>query len=144
MTLGCRCPIRCQARDSTSRVKTQLGQKQNWSDSNDLAMLYQGPYTTPFYRQVHKVLHKEFRMRKHAAELGRALKHPDRLGRKHLRQSLVAAYYAATLPWDRLRLSRLEKRTRTGIGSLLPGMAHDAAATPSPQAETPESPQARL
>ena len=43
------------------RVKGELGAKQNWQDSGDLAMLYQGPYTTEFYRQLHTVLHKEFR-----------------------------------------------------------------------------------
>jgi anaerobic magnesium-protoporphyrin IX monomethyl ester cyclase len=43
------------------RVKLQLGDKQNWVDSSDLAMMYQGPFTTEFYRYLHVVLHKEFR-----------------------------------------------------------------------------------
>ncbi|MGA7670637.1 MAG: radical SAM protein, partial [Nitrolancea sp.] len=51
------------------RVRHELGVKQNWLDSNDLAMLYRGPYSTEFYRQLHTVLHKEFRARKHAIEL---------------------------------------------------------------------------
>ena len=45
-------------------VRQQLGQKQNWQDSDDLAMLYQGPFSTAFYRKLHSVIHKEFRARK--------------------------------------------------------------------------------
>src|SRR4029079_7660724 len=44
-----------------NNVRVQLGDKRNWQDSNDLDMLYQGPFTTAFYRQLHVVLHKEFR-----------------------------------------------------------------------------------
>jgi anaerobic magnesium-protoporphyrin IX monomethyl ester cyclase len=42
----------------------ELGEKQNWDDSSDLAMLYQGPFGTAFYRQLHSLLHHEFRLRK--------------------------------------------------------------------------------
>src|ERR1700681_1151340 len=37
-------------------VQHELGTKQNWQDSEDLAMLYHGPYNTAFYRTLHKVL----------------------------------------------------------------------------------------
>jgi radical SAM superfamily enzyme YgiQ (UPF0313 family) len=46
------------------RVKAQLGAKQNWTDSDDLAMLYHGPFPQEFYRVLHRVVHAEFRMRK--------------------------------------------------------------------------------
>ena len=58
------------------RVKGELGVKQNWQDSGDLAMLYQGPYTTEFYRQLHTVLHKEFRSTKTWHALTRAATAP--------------------------------------------------------------------
>jgi len=46
------------------RVKLELGEKQNWIDSEDLAMLYRGPYPTEFYRILHGRVHYEFRARK--------------------------------------------------------------------------------
>jgi radical SAM superfamily enzyme YgiQ (UPF0313 family) len=46
------------------RVKGQLGDKQNWDDSADLAMMYEGPYPTGFYRALHGLVHAEFRARK--------------------------------------------------------------------------------
>ena len=45
------------------RVKLELGEKQNWVDSNDLAMLHHGPFPTEFYRVLHGRVHYEFRLR---------------------------------------------------------------------------------
>ena len=45
-------------------VKLELGEKQNWIDSEDLAMLYRGPYPTEFYRILHGRVHYEFRTRR--------------------------------------------------------------------------------
>src|SRR5690606_9785857 len=51
------------------RVRDQLGAKQNWTDSDDLAMMYRGAFGTEVYRRLHSTLHKEFRMRKASARL---------------------------------------------------------------------------
>ena len=52
------------------RVQLELGEKQNWVDSEDLAMLYHGPFPTEFYRILHGRVHYEFRAR-------RALRRPS-------------------------------------------------------------------
>jgi anaerobic magnesium-protoporphyrin IX monomethyl ester cyclase len=117
------------------RVAGGLGVKQNWQDSNDLAMLYQGPYTTEFYRQLHTVLHKEFRARKSWAELKHLTRNPKRLRKQHLRRAAAMVYHALSLPLERRRLNQLEQQSYTGLGSLPPGMHPEAAATPSPQAD---------
>lgn len=46
------------------RVKMELGEKQNWVDSDDLAMLYHGPFPQEFYRILHGRVHHEFRLRR--------------------------------------------------------------------------------
>ena len=45
-------------------VKHEFGERANWLDSADLAMLYKGPFATDFYRQLHTVVHKDYRSRK--------------------------------------------------------------------------------
>ena len=35
------------------RVRAELGEKQNWFDSDDLAMMYEATYATEFYRVLH-------------------------------------------------------------------------------------------
>lgn len=41
------------------RVQAQLGEKTNWSDSEDLSMIFQGAYTNEFYRALHDALHAQ-------------------------------------------------------------------------------------
>lgn len=119
------------------RVQEQLGVKQNWQDSSDLAMLYQGPYTTEFYRQLHAVLHKEFRARKtwHALS-NRSQAQRGKQGLPGLRQVAAMAYHTATLPLARRRLNQLAQVQHHGLRPLAGGMSHEAAATPSPQPES--------
>lgn len=40
-------------------VHAQLGEKTNWSDSEDLSMMFQGAYTNEFYRALHDALHAQ-------------------------------------------------------------------------------------
>lgn len=122
------------------RVQSQLGEQQNWLDSNDLAMLYKGPFTTEFYRQLHTVVHKEFRVRRNWRELGRLFKQPTRLGRTQrapgtLRQAAAMVYNAVTLPLARRRLDQLAMLPHTGTAAPPAELDYDAAATPSPQHE---------
>ena len=64
-------------------VQHELGSKQNWQDSEDLAMLYHGPFTTAFYRWLHRVLHREFRaQRAWDGSCSRALRAPPALRRR--------------------------------------------------------------
>jgi len=41
------------------RVRAELRGKANWSDSDDLAMMFEGTYTTDFYREIRDLLHLE-------------------------------------------------------------------------------------
>jgi anaerobic magnesium-protoporphyrin IX monomethyl ester cyclase len=117
-----------------TRVKDQLGVQQNWLDSNDLAMLYQGPYSTAFYRQLHTVLHKEFRARKYWDAVRGRVRQRKLPGWADVRQAAAMVYHTATLPVARYRLNRLQAAPHTGLGPLSPGMDRESAATPSPQA----------
>jgi anaerobic magnesium-protoporphyrin IX monomethyl ester cyclase len=40
-------------------VREQVGRKQNWEDTDDLAMLFHGTYDSEFYRDVRNLLHAE-------------------------------------------------------------------------------------
>jgi anaerobic magnesium-protoporphyrin IX monomethyl ester cyclase len=77
-------------------VREELGVQQNWVDSNDLAMLYSGPFSTDFYRQLHRTIHTEYRGRRALEQLkkGRIKRLPD----------LVRA---VALPLERKRLQRM-------------------------------------
>jgi radical SAM superfamily enzyme YgiQ (UPF0313 family) len=92
------------------RVKSQLGVKANWTDSDDLAMLYQGTYSTEFYRQLHKVIHKEYRARKTWRRLGTL--RPWRRG--DVRHIGAMVYHTLSLPVERARLNQLRREAVEG------------------------------
>ncbi len=43
-------------------VSAQLGEKTRWQASGDLAMMFRGTYTSPFYREVRDLLHEQVRV----------------------------------------------------------------------------------
>jgi anaerobic magnesium-protoporphyrin IX monomethyl ester cyclase len=97
-------------------VQHELGSKRNWQDSEDLAMLYNGPFSTAFYRWLHRVLHREFRAQRAWLELRRA----PRLGRQQLRLLAVIAYSKLALPVLRLELERRARARHQGLVNLIP------------------------
>ncbi len=90
-------------------VQRELGEKRNWSDSSDLAMLYQGPYSTEFYRRLHVIVHREFRARRFRDELRSVIARPNRWRPHHLSGSLKTVARLSLLPIDRHRLNRLAR-----------------------------------
>ena len=55
-----------------NRVQSQMREKTNWQDSDDLAMLYRGPFPEAFYRELYGAVHAEFRMRRAIRRIGRS------------------------------------------------------------------------
>jgi anaerobic magnesium-protoporphyrin IX monomethyl ester cyclase len=45
-------------------VKAEMGERRNWDDTGDLAMLFEGTYDTTFYRKIRAALHDEVRTRR--------------------------------------------------------------------------------
>lgn len=116
-----------------ARVQAELGVKQHWVDSSDLDMMYEGPFATDFYRQLHTVLHTELRARRRGRELLELVRRPWRLRPRHAVQAAGVVARWARLPLERRRLDRLARTPHRGIGPLPPGRSHDEAARPSPQ-----------
>jgi len=42
-------------------VKSQLGEKANWTDSDDLALMFQNTFNQEYYKTLHRYVHKVFR-----------------------------------------------------------------------------------
>ncbi|MGH9494680.1 MAG: B12-binding domain-containing radical SAM protein [Candidatus Sulfotelmatobacter sp.] len=67
------------------RVHAQLGDKTNWSDSEDMAMMFLGAYTNDFYRALHDALHAQvdcWNSFHHVQDNHSALDEPDELWRR--------------------------------------------------------------
>ncbi len=105
-------------------VRAELGDRRNWLDSADLAMLYRGPYSTGFYRKLHTVVHEEFRLQR-ASGTTAPIRHLANALLRPSRPALGRARDSMRLPFDRAILSvvaRLEGGPRAAAGeSATPG-----------------------
>lgn len=110
-------------------VRSQLGAQQNWYDSEDLAMLYQGPFPTAFYRQLHTTVHCEFRARK----AWQALRFSRAKGGELWRAARRGLYYSLRLPFERLKLYWLSRTPHRGVKPITPTLTQPEAARPTPQ-----------
>lgn len=54
------------------KVKESLNEKRNWTDSNDLDMMFHGNYPPTFYRMLHRYVHSRYRIQR-GVELVRSL-----------------------------------------------------------------------
>ena len=82
-------------------VKSTLGEKQNWTDSDDLDMMYPATFKPAFYRRLHRLVHKRFRL-KQGKE---AMKSLSATG--HLPKALKTFYYAPAAILDAWKLKKL-------------------------------------
>jgi anaerobic magnesium-protoporphyrin IX monomethyl ester cyclase len=91
------------------RVRAELGSKQNWVDSDDLAMMYRGTYPPQFYRVLHHVVHHEFRTRQLARRVRHLVARPLGARVPDLRRVAAWAYHRAALPIASYELRRLAR-----------------------------------
>lgn len=97
-------------------VKRDLVEKQNWVDSGDLDMMFQGTYSREYYRILHKVTHKKFRVWQGKDLLRGAMIRPWQINRKVLSKLAKSAFHAVTLPSLESRLNKLQT-VSTGIAA---------------------------
>lgn len=87
-----------------SRVKAELGVKQNWIDSQDLDVLFAGEYSRTFYRTLHRVIHKRFSIWKKTRQIQMTLRNPRKARLSVLRSLSAVVYHSVTLPFDERKL----------------------------------------
>lgn len=91
------------------KVKDQLGGKQNWTDSDELALMFRNTHRPAFYKRLHRYVHKRFR-RRQALNEWRNIVHAPLRKRPDLRRAASAAYYLPAAALDKIRLQQLRSR----------------------------------
>jgi anaerobic magnesium-protoporphyrin IX monomethyl ester cyclase len=89
-------------------VGKQLGEKDHWQDSNDLAMMFEGTYTTSLYRRLHRLVHRELELLKSGSskeDLDEVEREWIELGKtessyRSSSPTLVQKHYPSVLPPD--------------------------------------------
>ena len=91
------------------KVRTQLVEKTNWNDSDELALLFRNTYQPAFYRQLHRYVHKSYRKHIAYATMKQLLAHPFKLSSAKIKKAASALYYLPATYIDKIKLQRLEK-----------------------------------
>jgi radical SAM superfamily enzyme YgiQ (UPF0313 family) len=91
------------------KVKSQLHEKSNWTDSDELALMFRNTYQPAFYKQLHRYVHKTYR--KHIAfeNIRQLVSHPFKSNLRTIRKALSSLYYMPAAFLDKLKLHQLEK-----------------------------------
>lgn len=96
-------------------VKAELQQKQNWSDSDDLALMFRNTYPPEFYRQLHRFVHKHYRRKQGVESLRRLFSAPHKLRPNDFRRMGTLAYYVPTVWLEHRKLNKLRDAGRESI-----------------------------
>lgn len=99
------------------RVKAELGEKQNWIDSQDLDLLFAGEYHPDFYRILHRVVHKKFSVWRGFRTTKDLWEAPSQINKRAIRHVASMVYHGATLPMDLYRLRKFQHHTGTNVAN---------------------------
>jgi len=92
------------------RVKAQLSAKANWTDSDELALMFTNTYQPSFYRQLHRYVQWYHRKNLTAAYLRNLLARPSSVSIASLRKFFAVFYYYLRTWLSGARLSLLTRK----------------------------------
>ena len=91
------------------RVKKELKEKTNWTDSDELALLFRNTYAPAFYKQLHRYVHKTYRKHLAIQQFQKLWAKPRSLHSVTIRKALSFFYYAPASWLDKKKLNSLQK-----------------------------------
>lgn len=92
------------------KVKDDLRLKANWTDSDDLAMMFQGTFNSKYYKKLHRYVHKEYRKSQAVANFRSFITNPFSLSKPTLRRMGSYFYYLPSSLMDRYFLKKMQHK----------------------------------
>ncbi len=90
------------------KVKEDLKEKANWTDSDELALMFTSTYGPEYYKKLHRYVHKIYRREKGINYLKKFIQNPLRANTNILRMILSSLYYTPSIFIDSYKLKKLE------------------------------------
>ncbi len=89
-------------------VKADLEHKANWTDSDELALMFKNTYPPEFYKSLHRYLHKKFRKRQGIQKLKHFIASPAKHYQGMARTIIAILYYIPVTVYFKYRMSKAE------------------------------------
>jgi len=91
------------------RVKADLKKKTNWTDSDEMALMFTNTFPPSYYKQLHRYVHQNYHQHLAQNSLIELIKRPFHANAKSLRKALSVFYHTPAALLEKLKLERLEK-----------------------------------
>jgi anaerobic magnesium-protoporphyrin IX monomethyl ester cyclase len=91
------------------KVKDELKTKANWTDSDELALMFRNNFSPRYYKKLHRYVHKIYRRKQGFQSLLSLFKNPSTINKKSIRSVIASFYYIPTALIDLLQLKKFEK-----------------------------------
>ena len=95
------------------KVKSELITKTNWTDSDDLDLMFTSTYSKPFYKTLHRYVHKKYRIKKSTVSL-KNLMHFN-FTKNTIYNVASIGYYYPTMLFTKHKLKTLQPDVATSI-----------------------------
>jgi radical SAM superfamily enzyme YgiQ (UPF0313 family) len=90
------------------KVKHELINKTNWSDSDDLALMFKNTYSANFYKQLHRYVHKNYRKHQALDTIKSLIKSPKKYNFNTFKRAASYAWYVPATMVEKQKLNRLQ------------------------------------
>lgn len=90
------------------RVKADMKEKTNWTDSDELQLMFRNAYPPAFYKQLHRYVHKTYRWHLALDQVRRLLSRPASITMQGMRRAVSLVWYAPAAWISGMKLRRLE------------------------------------
>ncbi len=91
------------------RVKDKLGEKSNWEDSDDLALMFNKELPRNYYKILQRYVHRMFRMQQGKETLTNILKSPSTISKQNVRNSVLLPVHAFYKLVNGFKLGAMDK-----------------------------------
>jgi radical SAM superfamily enzyme YgiQ (UPF0313 family) len=90
------------------KVKADLKEKTNWTDSDELKLMFRNTYPPDFYKRLHRYVHKSYRWHLALKQVRELVVRPARISGAALKKAASLFLYGPASIVDRIKLSRYE------------------------------------
>jgi len=91
------------------KVKDELKTKANWSDSDDLTLMFRNNFSPRYYKKLHRYVHKIYRRKQGFQSLRSIIKNPSSISKRRIRAVIASFYNTPIVFLGSLQLRILEK-----------------------------------
>ena len=91
------------------KVKSDLKVKTNWTDSDELALMFRNTYQPAFYKQLYRYVHRTYRMHVALENIRQLYLQPAKTSLKKLKKAASYFYYLPASIFAKMKLNVLEK-----------------------------------